>query len=159
MSTEDLNDKEKAFWNEYLRSIPPSLWPSNADIEASYAGNREVTDKLLALYQSGKKAAASSLVKAFEVDGEPLPAVGAYWIVLNGQGHPACILKTVRVDINRFSDVPAEVAIAEGEGDCSISDWKRLHRKFYTPYLDELGIQDLDAADVITEFFEMVYKA
>ena len=57
-----------------------------------------------------------------------------------------------------YADVPVAIAIAEGEGDCSLETWRKLHRWFFEPYLDDLGIDDLDKAEVVTEFFEVVYS-
>lgn len=58
----------------------------------------------------------------------------------------------------RFRDVTAEIAVAEGEGDLSLAYWREAHRSFFTPYLAELGIADLEDAELLIEFFELVYR-
>ena len=100
--------------------------------------------------------AGSSLVKDFETAGDPLPEVGNYWIILDSREKPRCLVKTVRVVISLFREIPEEVARAEGEGDLTVADWQRGHRAFFTPSLTKWGIPDLDEAEVITEFFDVL---
>jgi 5-formyltetrahydrofolate cyclo-ligase len=98
------------------------------------------------------------LVRDYEVAGDPLPKVGNYWVVLNSNEQPKCIAKTIRVEIHSFEDVSPEIARAEGEGDLSLDYWRESHKEFFTPLLPELGIEDLNSALVVTEFFEIVYR-
>lgn len=155
---EKLKPKEKLFWQQYLETIPEHERPIAPDVSAAFCGNREITDELLALYLLGKKTAGSGIVKDYETVGDPLPKVGGYWIILDSKEDPRCIVRTVRVVFNRFKDIPAEIAMAEGEGDCSVAYWKRVHAELYTPFLAQWGVTDLDEAEVVTEFFEMVHK-
>lgn len=71
---------------------------------------------------------------------------------------PGCILKTVRVEVCQFDKVREHVAVAEGEGDLSLKYWRDAHREFFAPYLEHLGITDLDKENIVTEFFELVFK-
>lgn len=80
-----------------------------------------------------------------------------YWIALDQNQDPKCILRTVRIAINQFKNIPDEIAKAEGEGDCTVDSWKKAHRAIYTPFLKQWGIDDLDQAGVITEFFEVLF--
>lgn len=150
---------ERKFWNEYVAGLPRSRRPRNPRVEASFAGNRKITDSLLALYLAGKKSAGSGLVKDYVTMGDPLPKVGNYWILLDSRRRPRLLLKTIRVEINRFRKVPRRIAVAEGEGDRSLRHWRRVHRKFFSPFLEKWGVDDLDEADVITEHFELVHRA
>jgi 5-formyltetrahydrofolate cyclo-ligase len=151
-----MNEEQLKYWNDYLDSINQS----NRDlyVEASIAGDLNLADELLNLYLDGKKTAGSSLVKDFVLAEDELPKVGNHWIVLDKNEKPCCILKTVKVEVNRFVDVTQEIAIAEGEGDLSVEHWRKIHKDFFTPYLSEWGITDLDNEDVITEFYEIVFK-
>ena len=153
-----MKDAEQRYWNEYVQSLEPGQRPVDPSIVTSMAGDERVADQLLQLYLDGVKYAGSSLIKSFEHNGEELPRVGDYWIILNARTEPKCIVQTTRIEMNIFRDVPVAIAIAEGEGDCSLETWRKLHRWFFEPYLDGLGIDDLDMAEVVTEFFEVVYS-
>jgi uncharacterized protein YhfF len=151
-----LNHSEMTFWSSYLKIAPDAKLSTN--VKASIAGSREIADKLLELYMNGKKRAGSSLVKDYELSGDELPKAGDYWIILNSNNEARCIVKTVRVEIYQFDEVPEEVSIAEGEGDLSLEYWRKAHIAFFKPFLKDWGIQDLNKEKVVTEFFEVVYK-
>ena len=154
----NLKPAELAFWNEYVESAHNHLELRDAFVMAGQAGDAEIADILLALYLCGKKSAGSSLLEGFNATGDQLPQVGHHWILLNSRDEPGCILKVVRVALNKFKDVPIEIAVAEGEGDLSLNYWMKEHARFFKPYLAELGITDLNEAIVVTEFFELVYR-
>jgi len=151
-----MNEKELLYWNNYLRSINIGT-KAEPYVETSIAGNIDIANSLLSLYLSGKKYAGSGLVKDYQLAGDELPKIGNHWIVLDAKGTPCCILKTIRVETHLFKNITKEIAIAEGEGDLSIETWKKLHRKFFTPYLQEFKIDNLDDEPIITEFYELVY--
>ncbi len=153
-----LRAREQSFWNDYLAKLPPNRRRGKQFVEASFAGRREGTDALIHLYRLGKKTAGSSLIKDFEFEGDPLPKVGNYWIMLDSHECPQLIAKTIRIEINSFGKIPKAIAHAEGEGDLSVSYWKKAHKNFYLPFLAKWGIADIDKAKVITEHFEIVHE-
>jgi 5-formyltetrahydrofolate cyclo-ligase len=146
----------KNYWTEFLKTQERGL--EDAHVESSIAGNKEIADELLELYLQGKKTAGSGLVKDYELAGDDLPKSGQFWIILDSSERPRCIVETVRVEVHKFKDIPVEVAKAEGEGDLSVEYWKKAHRDFFSPYLSDWGISNLDEEDVVTEFYELVYK-
>ncbi len=148
---------ENEFWNQYVRSQGADL--SKAKVSAAFAGGRDLTDSLIQLYLDGKKWAGSGLVDDYKSAGDPLPAVGDFWIILDSASKPRLIVKTVRVELHPFGEIPEEIAVAEGEGDLSVRAWQELHSPFYLPHLEKWAIKDLDKALVVTEFFEVVFKA
>ncbi len=153
-----LEPRAQACWSRYLARLAPDDPARTARVEASPAGSPEITDRLLALYLAGRKPAGSSLLADFQAHGEALPQVGDHWIVLDSRGAPRLILRTARVEQHRFADIPEEVARAEGEGDSSVADWKRLHAGFFAPFLEQWGVASLEEATVITELFEEVHR-
>lgn len=150
---------EQSFWEDYLALLPFNRRPKEPFVEAAFAGSRESTDALIRLYFQGRKTAGSSLVKDFESAGDPLPKIENYWIILDSQERPQCLVKTLRIEINLFGEIPQAVVQAEGEGDLSVEYWKKVHRIAYLPYIAKWGIDDLDKAEVITEHFEIVHKS
>jgi 5-formyltetrahydrofolate cyclo-ligase len=146
------------YWNTYRASIPNKRHLQDVFVSAGYAGTPQITDELLALYLSGKKSAGSSVMEDFLTAGDPLPQVGNYWIYLNSSGDPSCILRTEKVVMNKFKDVPVEIAIAEGEGDLSLEYWRRVHSELYSPCLVEWGVKSMDEATMVTEFFKIVFR-
>lgn len=153
-----LTPTQLEYWQKYLSTLPADQHPVNPFVTASFAGTREITDELLHLYLIGKKYAGSSIVEDFLSAGDPLPQEGNYWIFLNSKEVPSCILRTEKTVTHKFYDVPVEIAIAEGEGDLSLDYWRKVHSELYLPYLQSWGVQMLENATVITEFFKIVYR-
>lgn len=153
-----LNSLQLEFWNRYLASLTSSERPVDPDVTASHPGGRELADELVALYLAGKKWAGSGLVRDYEAAGDPLPQVGRYWMLLDSLDRPRCIVKVTRTEIHRFDQVPEYIAQAEGEGDLSLDYWRKEHARFFAPYLEPLGIMNLDSEPIVTEFFEMVFS-
>jgi uncharacterized protein YhfF len=155
-----LKPAEQEFWNRYLatldtkeREIAERSW-----VEANMAGSREITDALLALYLAGKKDAGSGLVKDYETMQDPLPKVGNHWIILDSNERPLCLVRTRKVEIHKFSEIPSYVAEAEGEGDLSVAYWKEAHASFFSPFLKRWGVGRLEEAEVVVEFFDVLVR-
>ena len=155
-----LKPLEQAHWQKYVDALSASQKEKMNEVfvSAGYAGNPQITDELLGLYLCGRKTAGSSLMEDFLSCGERLPQVGDHWIYLDSSGTPRCILKTEKIVVNKFKDVPEEIAVAEGEGDLSLAYWKRVHSELYMPFLKTWGVENLDEAWVLTEFFSIVYR-
>lgn len=153
-----LKPAEREYWDLYVSGLPEGERPSAPFVTASYAGTPEITDGLLELYLAGKKTAGSSLVEDFLTAGDPLPAVGNYWIYLNSAGLPSCILRTERIETHNFQEVPARIAMAEGEGDLSLEYWRRVHEELYRPFFKTWGLERIEDATVVTEFFRIVFR-
>ena len=153
-----LTATENIFWNKYIKSLPYDQRLRTVFVEAGYCGSRDITNSLIALYLSYKKSAGSSLVADFAHHADPLPKVGNYWIALDSGDNPKLILKTVSVEFNRFGAMPERIAKAEGEGDCSLAHWKAVHERHWAPYLQKWGVANINNAEVVTEFYQLVFK-
>jgi uncharacterized protein YhfF len=69
-----------------------------------------LADDLLALVLAGSKRATATLVLDFERSGDPFPEPGVHSVVLNGQGKPACVIRTTEVAVMPFAEVDARFA-------------------------------------------------
>ncbi|HIZ96948.1 MAG TPA: ASCH domain-containing protein [Candidatus Janibacter merdipullorum] len=94
----------------------------------------ELADELLALVLAGTKTATASALWDYEAEGEDLPSEGTLGIVVDGSGHPRALVVTTRVRTVLFDEVDAEHAYAEGEGDRSLANWRRVHEDFFTEH-------------------------
>lgn len=152
----NLNNEELTFWNSYTATLTKK--PVNPIVFSGMAGNEKIADELLQLYLNGKKTAGSGLMKDYLKANEPLPQVNQYWIILDSKLTPKCIVQTIKVEVNRFDEVPEKIAIAEGEGDLSISYWRTAHKEFFKPFLKDLGISNLNEELIITEYFKVIFR-
>ncbi|WP_372367498.1 ASCH domain-containing protein [Candidatus Uabimicrobium sp. HlEnr_7] len=152
MDTTSLQGEHLQYWQAYCRKREQD---PDVSVHAAMAGDKTIADSLLSLYLQGKKTAGSGLVRDYVEAEDPLPKVGDYWIILNAQNIPKCIVRTVAVEIHLFKDVPLRIAVAEGEGDLSLEYWREGHRRFFEKYF---VLDNLDEEQIITEFFEVVYS-
>ncbi|WP_213715694.1 ASCH domain-containing protein [Cedecea lapagei] len=108
---------------EYQKKYP------NAQVWA-FGDSPELADELVDLVLKGRKTATCSAASAYE-NGEEAPVPGGYSIILNGSGDPVCVIQTLSLTTLKFSQVSAEQARKEGEGDLSLSYWRREHQIFF----------------------------
>ena len=141
-----LSDMDVIIGRQWSQSMPPPAW--------SFGDSPELADELLALVLEGHKTATSSLRSEFGDDGEPLPSKGDLSIVLDGQGIPAALIKTVEVQIVPFSEVTENQAAAEGEGDRSVETWRADHKRFWK----RQGEKTTDQTLIVWERFKVVYR-
>lgn len=115
-------------------------------------------DILAQLVASGEKTATASAFPLYEVDGDPLPQVGEYSVILDSCDNAVCVIKTEKVTIVPFCEVTAKHAYKEGEGDKSLDYWRDVHQKVFTEWMDEAGLKFSTDMDVVCEEFSVVYK-
>ncbi|OZD32423.1 RNA-binding protein [Rhodococcus sp. 06-1477-1B] len=113
--------------------------PDLSPIEFAFPG--ALRDRIIAAIRSGTKTATSSLLREYELAGDPLPAVGDRGAVVDSNGEPVFAIETVGVETVPLRDVPLAHALAEGEGYASVADWRRGHLRFWTSdaMREELG--------------------
>ena len=69
-----------------------------------------------------------------------------------------CVIQTHKVTVVPFSEVTAEHAYKEGEGDKSLDYWREVHEKFFAECLNEVGLKFTSDMKVVCEEFAVVYK-
>ena len=142
----------KELWEAFIR---------NNDIEDSeyeaFAFGAEA-DLLAHLVVIGEKTATASAYPLYKLENEPLPKVGAYSVVLDSCDNGICIIQTHKVTVVPFNEVTAEHAYKEGEGDKSLDYWREVHIKFFTEYLNEVGLKFTSDMKVVCEEFSVVFK-
>ena len=107
------------------------------------------------LVLKGPKRATAGLLSDYSSDDEPVPEVGGYSIILDGDGSPLCIIRTAEVRIKPMSEVDEQFAWDEGEGDRTLKWWTEAHVRFFA----HLGIDVGKATEMVLERFELVWPA
>ena len=114
-------------------------------------------DTLAELVRTGVKTATASAYPLYELEGEVLPNVGEYSVILNTKDEAVCIICTTKVYITPYRDVSEEQAYKEGEGDRSLDYWRRVHEAFFFREMAEAGLNFSEEMRVVCEEFEVVY--
>ena len=115
------------------------------------------TDELARLVLEGTKTATASAYPLYELEGEELPEEGQYSVILNSREEAVCIIRTTKVFTVPFCDVDERQAFKEGEGDRSLSYWRKVHERFFREELQQAGLSFDDSMKVVCEEFIRVY--
>jgi uncharacterized protein YhfF len=142
------------YWNHFQKENGITSQFVNA---WSFGDNPDLADELLELVLTGKKTGTATLVIELEKEGEKMPEVGDYNVILDGKGKPAAIIRTTSVKIKPFNEVEEAYAYSEGEDDRTLESWKREHWKYWTRKGQKLGFKMKEDLSVICENFELVY--
>ena len=138
-------------WQEY-QQINPNI---GDEMDAWAFG--EEPDLLAQLVLDGTKTATASAFDLYELEGEPLPKVGSYDIVLDSQDDAVCIIEITKVSVVSFKDVSAGHAFKEGEGDRSLAHWRQVHEELFTEWLAESHLVFNEDSKIVLEEFRVVY--
>jgi uncharacterized protein YhfF len=87
-----------------------------------------------------------------------LPKTGLKSTVLDGNGHPLCIVETTEVEVRPSDEVDARFAYEEGEGDRSLEYWREAHWRFFSHTLPNIGKEPTPDMPLVCERFRVVYK-
>ncbi len=152
------NESIKQMWGNYLLSIGESSDATDKNYSAWHFDNNECdANELAELVLEGTKRATASLYDSYK-NGEEIPKVGDLSIITNWSGIAKCIIMSTSIEVVPYKDVDEEFAATEGEGDKSLEYWKKVHRKFFTEELTEIGGEFSEEIPVVCEKFEVVFK-
>lgn len=138
-------------WDRFLAETGTAA----AEYEAWAFGG--APDELAALVLAGEKVGTASAYTLYELDGEPLPKEGGYSVVLDSADQAVCVIQTTRVYVTPFSQVSAEHAFKEGEGDKSLDYWRQVHRDFFIGEMADYGLTFDESMPVVCEEFVCLY--
>ncbi len=114
-------------------------------------------DELADLVVRGIKTATSSAFALYELEGEAVPKAGDCSVILDSQDNAVCIIRDVRVLVIPFNEMTPELAALEGEGDCSLQYWKKVHTDFFIQEMSSAGLEFTEDMKVVFEEFEVVW--
>ncbi|WP_349627810.1 ASCH domain-containing protein [Rhodopseudomonas sp. BR0C11] len=93
----------------------------------SFGDSPDLANRLVELVLSGTKRATCWA----ESQGLLSAEVGKLMVVLDGQGVPKAVLKTIELTKRRFDEVDEAFAFDEGEGDRSLQYWREAHTRYF----------------------------
>jgi len=151
--------------------IPEHIRPYWAEYQAASGGeqsgrfyevfhfddNEHDANALAELVLRGTKRATASLLWSYEASQKPLPVSGSVSVVTNWQRLPLCVIETEKVSVVAYDEVTEEFAAAEGEGDGTLSYWRRVHWAYFGRECARLEKTPSLKMPVVCEEFSVVY--
>lgn len=145
-------------YDSYCMVVLKGYFPKNKDYQVwSFGDNKQLTNELLDLVLSGKKTGTAGSVIGFEYFNEGIPKVGDISIITNWEGIPKCVIETTNMSIVPFSEVTAEFAKTEGEGDLSLDYWREAHWLYFSREAEKTGIEPSLSMLVACENFKVLH--
>ena len=141
------------YWENFIEENPDY---KDKAYEAWQFG--EDPDTLAELVVQGTKTLTCSSLREYQVENEPLPEVGDVGIILDAADQPKCVIENMKVYTMKFSDVDADIAYKEGEGDRTLAYWRKSHLEFFEWLYEKLGHEFSESEEIVVEEFRVIYK-
>jgi uncharacterized protein YhfF len=138
-----------------LASLGITLPPGPVRLDG-YGDSVSLSEELIELIRIGRKRAGTSLLWAVEAERQELPKVGDIEIVLDHLNKPAIVTRIVEVEVLPYSEVTAEYASIEGEGNGSLSYWQQAHWSFFTRECSRISREPSESMPVVCSVFEVL---
>ena len=147
------------YWQQFLASLPVGTDPPSGFVEPAVFGfTREDATEISKLVLEGVKSSSGSVLSSYQPDGKALPRIGDFWIVVDGDQNPVCVIRTSSVKVVPYSQVGEEYAHWGGEGDRTLESWRRMYWQYICQECERIGRQPTTDAPLIMERFEVVFS-
>ena len=147
-----MHETASAAVGEYWRRFVAATGIDGPYAAWGFGDTEQMATELGQLVRDGPKRATASLRSVYDGD-EPMPRLGDLGVILDGRGHPLCVIRTTGVEVRRFGDVDAEFAWTEGEGDRSLEYWRAAHIRFFAAEGRPFG----EDTEVVLQRFELLW--
>ncbi|SEK22607.1 Uncharacterized protein YhfF [Carnobacterium iners] len=144
---------EKQLWKEFIEKYPE--YKNEKYVVWQYG---VVPDELANLTKQEIKTATSSAYDIYALEGEALPEIGEWNIIMDSKVQAICITRTTKVYIVPYNEVTSDHAFKEGEGDRSLTYWRAVHKDFYSKEYVENRLVFSEKIPVVCEEFKLMYK-
>ncbi|MCH9674130.1 MAG: ASCH domain-containing protein [Gammaproteobacteria bacterium] len=146
----------RPFWDAFERVAGEAVRERFYEV-FHFADNERHANALAKLVLDGTKCATASLLWSYEADAKPLPHTGAYSVVTAWDSTPLCVIETTAVQVVPYNEVTDAFAAVEGEGDGSLSYWRRVHWAYFRRECARIGNEVTADMPVVCEEFAVVY--
>ena len=122
-------------------SIPLAPWRDAREpfLEFGHDGDEGGGEQLIRLVLEGKKTAAISLAREWDLEGGA-PRIGQQLPVMDHEDRRWATVEIVRIAVVPFGQIDSEVVVPETAGISSIEDWRADQRSFYDGCRDETAV-------------------
>ena len=154
-----MNEAQTLFLENYLKQSNLEAKVKHQDILVDhFCADEENANLCAELILRGIKTATCSMKYWYESGLEVMPKVGDLQVVTDWYGNPTSVIEIIDVTQCRFSEVTAEFAELEGEGDKSLTWWRKAHWNFFSLECEEQGIHPSEDMLLVLEKFKVVFS-
>ena len=150
------NASARNMWGDYLdKHLEDAFHEAPKTIH--FFDNEKDANESVKLVNKGIKKATSDSLIAIQCRNEKLPKIGDFTVVTDWNGKAQCIVKTIKVQLKPFFSINEQYAKIEGEGDKSLTHWKKIYLEYYTKELKVFRRVPNESMIVVCQEFEKVF--
>jgi signal transduction histidine kinase/uncharacterized protein YhfF len=122
-------------------SIPLAPWRDARDpfLEFGHDGDGGSGERLIRMVLEGKKTAAISLAREWDLEGGP-PRIGQRLPVMDHKDHRWGTVEVVRILVVPFGQIDPDIVDPDTAGISSIEEWRADQRSFYDGCRDDTAV-------------------
>lgn len=149
-----LSEAALAYWADCAAEIGET--EDGALRARRFGSTPEMSNLLLGLVLEGEKSITTTSPWLYDEGLQAAPVVGDYWVVMDGAGRPAAVLRTTEVTTMPMDQVTERYSQYEGPTVRPIEAWRKVHWNFFTRVLAPHGKTPTADMPVTLERFEIV---
>jgi len=146
----------ESLWSEFLDKNPDNKG-KEVPISFYFCDNKKDADECANLVVKNIKRATATSLWWFEKNNEPLPKIGDQYIVTDWDGNAKSVIEVIKVKETPYNQITAEFAQTEGEGDKSLSYWKKVHKAYYSREMEPFNEKFDENMIIVCEYFKTIY--
>ena len=150
------NASARNMWGDYLDKHLEDAFV-DAPKTIHFYDNEQEANECANLVVKGIKRTATPALLQLQFNNEILPKIGDFLVITDWSKTAKCIVKITKVKLKPFFSIDQEYAQNSGEGDKSLSYWKKAHWEYYTRELEKFNRKPTESMIVVCQEFEKVY--
>ncbi|MDC6390922.1 ASCH domain-containing protein [Maribacter sp. PR1] len=150
------NASARNMWGDYLDKHLEDAFHDAPEV-IHFCDNQKDADLCADLAKKGIKKATTDSLLGLQLRKEALPKIGDFKVVTNWEGEAQCIIKLISVKLKPYFNIDEQYAALEGEGDKSLSYWKKTHWDYYTRELEPFNRKPNESMIVVCQEFEKIF--
>lgn len=135
---------------EHVKKTMPEAW--------YFCDNEKDANECATLVKEGIKQATSTSLWWYKKNEATLPKVGDIYIITTWDGKASAIIQTTQVDQVPYSEIDSNYAKIEGEGDKSLTYWRKVHWDYYSREMAPFNETPTEDMIIVCEQFKTVWK-
>lgn len=151
------NASANNMWGDYLKNHLEDVF-HEAPKTFCFWDNEQDANNSAKLVKNGGKSVFTTALLALQNKNQKLPKRGDYTVITNWEGKAQCILETTKVTLKPFFSIDEVYARFEGEGDASLTHWKKIHWEYFTRELATFERVPRESMIVVCQEFEKVFE-
>ncbi len=150
------NASARSMWGDFLDAHLEYAFVEAPKVIRLHQNDKEATRYVQMVAKGIKKAVSHSLL-VLQYRKEPLPRIGDFIVLVDGEEKAQCIARTTSVNLRPFFSINEAYAKLDWVGENGLAHWKTEHWERYAQELEPYGRVPRESMIVVCQAFEKVF--